>query len=103
MKGDTNDDKDLDDKENKLDNEEDEEVILGGERESERDGASVSYEPCRFEYASASSRLEVKSEWLGQSSKWMALVEESEERGYLCVGLSDLDFFSTNPVPLYFV
>ena len=31
----------------------------------------------------------------------MAPVEESEERGYLDVALSDLDFFSTNPIPLF--
>ena len=54
MKGDTDDDKDLDDKENELDNEGNEEVILGGEGESERDGASVSFEPSRFVCASAS-------------------------------------------------
>ena len=81
MKGDTDNDKDLDDKENEGDNEGDEEVILGGEGESEKDGANVSFEPSRFGYASASSRLELESEWLGRSSKWMALVEESEERG----------------------
>ena len=62
----------------------------------------MSFEPSRFGYASASSRLEVKSEWLGRSSKWMALVEESEERGDDAhhhfnnqdISLSSLNFFS---------
>ena len=70
-----------------MDNEGDGEVILGGERESEKDGASVSFEPSRFGCASASRCLELESEWLGRLSKWMALVEESEERGYLDIGL----------------
>ena len=66
-------------------------------------GQWVSFEPSRFGYASASRCLELESEWLERLSKCMSLVEEREERGHLDVGLSDLDFFSTNPVPLYFV
>ena len=54
MKGDTDDDEDMEDDENDRDNEGDEKDVLGGEGESERDGASVSFEPSRFVCASAS-------------------------------------------------